>query len=163
MQTVLIQMRWLIWAVSSGSTLFAILFWFFAETPIWNNGSGQSQRWKSPLQKLRDEMVKSQLSHNFCLAITVHRLSLFISYFCGGVILSLSPLVWHCIKSFKWTRSRSQVFGHIWQRGNFWDLLLSCIPSPFWKGSFLKAKEISSLGEGGGGGGRAGYEGIFSV
>ena len=37
--------------VSSGSTLFAILFWFLTETPILNNGSDQ-------IQKLGNEMVK---------------------------------------------------------------------------------------------------------
>ena len=43
--------------VSSGSTLFAILFSFLTETPLWNNGYGQIQRWKSLLQNLRDERV----------------------------------------------------------------------------------------------------------
>ena len=53
--------RWdgLLWAVSSGSTLFAIWFWFFTETPIWNNGSSQFQRQKESLQLLfRGERFK---------------------------------------------------------------------------------------------------------
>ena len=32
------------------------------EIPVWNNGYDQIQGWKSPLQKLRDERVKSEIS-----------------------------------------------------------------------------------------------------
>ena len=45
------------WDGSSASTLFVIRYWFLTETPIWSNGSGKIQRWKSPLQKLGDERV----------------------------------------------------------------------------------------------------------
>ena len=44
-------------AVLSGSTLFAILFWFLTETLIWDSDSDQIQRWNCPLDKLSDEMV----------------------------------------------------------------------------------------------------------
>ena len=48
------------WVVSSESTLFTILFWFLTDTPYWNSGSDQIQRWKSPLiQKLGTEKVNS--------------------------------------------------------------------------------------------------------
>ena len=36
----------LLWAVSSGTTLFAIMFWSLTEIPVWNNGYNQLQRWK---------------------------------------------------------------------------------------------------------------------
>ena len=44
--------------VSSGSTLFATLIWFWIETPYWNNGTDQIQRWESPFQKLMDEKIQ---------------------------------------------------------------------------------------------------------
>ena len=47
LQTVQILTRQLKISVSSGSTLFAILFWFLTETPIWNIGAGKIQTWKS--------------------------------------------------------------------------------------------------------------------
>ena len=39
-----------------------ILFGFLTETPIWNNGSDQIWRWKSPLQKFRDVASVAQLA-----------------------------------------------------------------------------------------------------
>ena len=47
-----------IWAVSSRATLFAILFWFLTETPIWNIGTGKIQTWKSLFQKLKCERIE---------------------------------------------------------------------------------------------------------
>ena len=52
---------------SSGFALFVVLFWVFTSTPIWiffltrfkDRFSDQIQRWKSPLQKLRDERDKT--------------------------------------------------------------------------------------------------------
>ena len=37
-------------------------YWLLTETPIYNNGYVQIQRWKSPFQKLRYERVKHALS-----------------------------------------------------------------------------------------------------
>ena len=46
------------------------LFWFLthSETPIWNHGSNQIQRWKNPFQKHRDERVVCNNRCIFCLA-----------------------------------------------------------------------------------------------
>ena len=40
---------------------------FLTETSIWNNGSDNIQRWKSPLQKLGDERVKSGCNNMACM------------------------------------------------------------------------------------------------
>ena len=45
-------------AVSSGSSLFAILLLILTEIPICNNECVQIQRWKSPCRKIGDERVK---------------------------------------------------------------------------------------------------------
>ena len=67
--------------LSSGSTMFAILFWFLTENPNWNNGNGQIQTWKSPLPKLRDERVKMCMKNCKKIMSQIHSVSSCISFF----------------------------------------------------------------------------------
>ena len=48
------------------------------ETPIWNNGSDQIERWKSPLQKLRGESVVKVNLRKF-LILQTYNLTVMVS------------------------------------------------------------------------------------